>query len=417
MNEEEEIDPMGWRLGRSVVRGIIDARVRDRVTGKIWLIDRQFPIDLKLKGNPLKDLAGCLLMFENPSPAKEDNEGLCPVQMGRVGDITASRKIRMFDLSYQQVSELRQRREPVEFRVGNALLIEWFSNANGRVLIESTDFKIQISDYVWRMTPAEEKEQARKNQEAFERWSEIVEFETNEDEDDEDPYDWTMDEFEWEKQLQESDAMTDRYMELIETYLDHPDREQLIAHEMGWDGLEAEFEDLDEDDDEDGDFAFAGGLAGDDDDDDDDTFVPLEPIARTEGRDWIRAADGNVRHPLSDRAAALAMAIWRCYKAQGLVDEGNRDPDAHALLFNAQTLAAKLAGALDSLAYDDDPDGGFIVACLKRALKQFGQTIHSASIVSQKNILPPAALQAFRDEFFAIRQDILKLMQFYRQLN
>ncbi|HAS82626.1 MAG TPA: hypothetical protein DCS43_08150 [Verrucomicrobia bacterium] len=415
MNNDEEIDPMGWRLNRSVVRGIIDARVRDRVTGKIWLIDRQFPIDLKLKGSPLKDLAGCLLMFENPSPANEDNEGLCPVQMGRTGDITASRKIRMFDLSFQQVTELRQRGEPVDFRVGNALLIEWFSNANGRVIIESTDFKVQISDYTWRMTSAEEKEQARKNQESFDRWSEIVDYETNEDDEDDDLYNWTMDEFDWEKQLQESDAMTDRYMELIETYLDHPEREQLIAHEMGWDGLEDVFEDMDEDDDADGAFAFAGGLS--DDDDDDEPFLPLEPIAKTEGRDWILAADGKVKHPLSDRAATLAMNIWRCYKAQGLTDEGMRDPDAQSLLFNAQTLSAKLAGALDSLAYDDDPDGGFIVACLKRSLKQFGQTIHCASIVSQKNILPAATLQGFRDEFFAIRQEILNLMQFYRQLN
>jgi len=35
---------MGWQLGCSVVRGEIDARTRDRVTGRIWLLDRQFPI-------------------------------------------------------------------------------------------------------------------------------------------------------------------------------------------------------------------------------------------------------------------------------------------------------------------------------------------------------------------------------------
>jgi len=416
MHEDEEIDPMGWRLGRSVVRGEIDARTRDRVTGRIWLLDRHFPIELTLKGNPLRDLAGCLLQFENPAPETEENEGLCPVQMGRTGDITASRKTRIFDISPQQVSELRQRGEPVNCRIGNALCIEWYSNANGRVTVDSTEFHIRISDFSWRMTAAEEQEQLRKNREAFEHWSYVVAYESDEEEDADiedadDPHDWDMDEFEWEKQLQESDAMTKRYMELIETYLDHPEREQIIAHEMGWDGIDGMF-----DDDDDDEFVFDGETPFDRDDDDD--YMPLEPLAHTEGRDWIRSRDGKIRHPLSDRAATLAMNMWRTCKENGLTDSNaDGDADIQTLLFNAQTISAKLAGALDSLAYEDDPDGGFVVACLKRALKYFGHVIHSASIVGQKNRLPPAVIQGFRDEIFAIRQEVLALMKHYRQIH
>ncbi len=414
MHEDEEIDPMGWQLGCSVVRGEIDARTRDRVTGKIWLLDRHFPIELTLRGNPLRDLAGCLLEFENPSPEPEDNEGLCPVQMGRTGDITASRKTRIFNLSPQQVRELRQRGEPVDCRIGNALTIEWYSNANGRVTVDSTEFLTRISDFTWRMTVEEEEEQLRKNQDAYEDWSGLFAFEDEDDDDDmedfEDPQDWDMDEFAWERQLQESDAMTRRYMELIEVYLDHPEREQIIAHEMGWDGYDGIF-------DHDDDLVYSGESPYDSDDDDDD-YLPLEPLAHTEGRDWIRSRDGKIRHPLSDRAASLAMRMWRICKENGLTDSnGDGDADIQTMLFNAQTISAKLAGALDSLAYEDDPDGAFVVACLKRALNHFGQAITSTSLVSQKNRLSPAVIQGFRDEIFAIRQDVLALMKHYRQIN
>jgi hypothetical protein len=222
-----------------------------------------------------------------------------------------------------------------------------------------------------------------------------------------------MDEFEWEKQLQESDAMTKRYMELIETYLDHPEREQIIAHEMGWDGVDGYFGGDDE-------LVFDSVPfdSDDDDDTDDDDYIPLEPLAHTEGRDWIRSRDDKIRHPLSDRAATLAMRMWSVCKENGLTErDDDGDPDVHAMLFNAQTISAKLAGALDSLAYDDDPDGGFVVACLKRSLGYFGQVITNLSIVSQKNLFAPAILQGFRDELFAIRQEVLRLMQQYRQMH
>lgn len=418
MHEDEEIDPMGWRLSRSVVRGEIDSRVRDAVRGKLWLVDRSFPIELTLKGNPLRDLAGCLLTFENPAPEVEDNEGLCPIQMGRTGNITASLKVHVFDVPPESVEELHRRGEPVNRQISNALSIEWFSNANGRVVLEATGFHLKISDFTWRMTPEEEKRQLLRNQESEERWAEIV---AEEDEDDDldmeeygDSSDWYMDEFEWERQLQESDAMTERYMQLIEALLDHPDRERMIAHEMGWSSLEDAWDDDDVDDD---DLVFDSDDPSAWDVDDTTDIAPLNPIPQSEGKDWIRGRDGKIRHPLTERASILAMHIWRCCKENGRTGNAGGDPDIHNLLFQAQTLSAKLSGALDSLAYDDDPDGGFVVACLKRTLRLFGMAVHAAGIVSQKNLLPAASLKAFRDEFFGIRQEILALMQHYRQIN
>src|SRR6266404_65168 len=44
--------------------------------------------------------------------------------------------------------------------------------------------------------------------------------------------DW--DEYDWERFLQQQDHKTEKYMELLEKYLDDPNRDQIIAREMGW---------------------------------------------------------------------------------------------------------------------------------------------------------------------------------------
>ena len=46
--------------------------------------------------------------------------------------------------------------------------------------------------------------------------------------------DQTWDEYDWERFLQQQDHKTEKYMELLEKYLDDPQRDQIIAREMGW---------------------------------------------------------------------------------------------------------------------------------------------------------------------------------------
>jgi hypothetical protein len=412
--QEQEVDPLGWRISDSVVRGEIDSRERDRVTGRIWLLDREFPIEITLRGNPMRDIAGCLLVFENPDPMPEDNEGLSPVQMGVPGIITASRKERVLDVITPETGAPEL--EAVQ-KIGNAIWIEWFSNANGRVVIHATDFLYTISDYAWRMKPEEEQNQITNSEKAHQQWKEVVASENGEFDDDPDDFEdsgWYMDEFEWERQFQESDALSSRYMLLMETYLNHPNRENIIAHEMGWNSS-----DLPDEDGEDEDGNPFDWIDEDDDEsewDDFDFDDTMTPIPETEGIDWIRTEDGRIRHPLSQRATDVVQSIWRVSKdlATGPEDPGS---DLQAMLFHAQTLNAKLSGALDSLAYDDAPDGGFVVACLKRALQSFALTIKALGSVAQQNLLPSSRVSAFRDELFFIRQEILRLMHHYRHIS
>ena len=46
--------------------------------------------------------------------------------------------------------------------------------------------------------------------------------------------DGAWDEYDWERFLQQQDHKTEKYMELLEKYLDDPQRDQIIAREMGW---------------------------------------------------------------------------------------------------------------------------------------------------------------------------------------
>src|SRR5881396_2296827 len=45
------------------------------------------------------------------------------------------------------------------------------------------------------------------------------------------------DEYDWERFLQQQDHKTEQYMQLLEKYLDDPQRDEIIAREMGWSQL------------------------------------------------------------------------------------------------------------------------------------------------------------------------------------
>lgn len=420
MNNEFEIDPMGWRIGKSVVRGEIDARKKGHITGRIWLADRLFPILLNLKGNALRDVAGTLLEFKNPHPEADDTSGLCPVQMGHVGQITASRRMKAYDLPAEKVAQLLKRGEPVFKKVCNCLVIEWFSSANGRVVLETPHFDVKVCGFSWRMSHDEEARQIENNRESYERWSEFLQHDEL-DENDEDCdfiFDqWEMDEFEWEKYLQESDMMSRRYMEVIEALIDHPDRDFMIAHEMGWDGMDSD-DALDDDFDDDEPFdEVHSEVFPDKEPVDMNGDLSLEPIPEKEGREWVRGKDGHIRHPLCQRTFVLVNHLWSSYKSAGihkLAASTQSGKNLHNLLFQVQTLNAKLSGALDGLAYDSDPDGGFVVACLKRTLKHVDLSLHACNELKEQGMLPSDVMHFFRSELFGIRQDILNLMSFYR---
>lgn len=135
---------MAWRLGEHVLRGEVDNRQRGRVTGRVWLMGVETPLSLDLRGDAHPDLAGCALRFINPRPTLWLGAPPARLQRGAVGDITAARKVRVFDVPLAEaLATLRAGGAPPE-HLANSLYLEWFSDANGRVVIESADYRLEI---------------------------------------------------------------------------------------------------------------------------------------------------------------------------------------------------------------------------------------------------------------------------------
>src|SRR5207247_2525539 len=128
--------------------------VKGVVRGQIWIEGRADPVILELTGNAWPDLAGCLLKFSNPFERipHPGLDTLRTVQRGTIGDLTASRKVRVFDIPTHEAYLMCKRGEKPPEHMANSFYLEWFSEENGRVVIESTDYLLEISAPEWRMT-------------------------------------------------------------------------------------------------------------------------------------------------------------------------------------------------------------------------------------------------------------------------
>ena len=395
---------MAFRIDNIVVRGQIDNRVKGIVTGKIWLDGRAEPIVLDLEGNAWPDLAGCLLTFTNrgkPTPDAQA-EALAVLQQGTIGDLTASRKVRVLEVPVEEAMAKSRRDEKAPEHMANSLYLEWFSDFNGRVVIESTDYELTISPPQWRMTKEDEENRAKMAAEGMagfmRRLTEAIEVHKRGQKDP----DENWDEFDYEKLFKESDARTDKYGELLDKYGYSEEAQEKIAEQMGWNRNE---------DDEDGDLMSVDEMNAI-------TEAALnepqpEPDPHREGIDWIRSADGDIRHPLQHRCFESGIKFWKRMEDLGLAD--SEDQDLGQFLFEFQTTGVKLAGALNTFARDlEISDPAFTVAALKRALDHLHKSLAGLEAVSERKLLPASLIEEARKESLEIREAILQLMQEFR---
>lgn len=397
---------VAWRIHGSVIRGEIDNRVKGRVCGKLWLAGLAGPVKLDLEGNACPDLAGCLFKFKNPAKTfpMRKKPAFNPLQRGRIGSLSASQKVRVFTIPDEEAFEMIERGEKPPERTANALYLEWFSEGNGRVVIESTDFELEISTPEWRLTPAEEKQRADGAEAGWEMFSKQLNDALEKHKRGQKDPEAEWDEHDYEKFLKESDARTDKYIELLEKYGDSDEAEEKIAREMGWlreltpEEAEAENRRIEEMN-----RACEETL----------NEPPPEPEPHREGIDWIRTADGDLAHPLQLRCSESAMKFWKQADRLGL--EKCEDKDLWQFIFEFQTTGAKLAGALSGIAEGREfGDAAFTVACLKRALDHLHQSQAGLEAVAPKKLLPEKTIVEARKELFEIREGILKLMDEFR---
>ena len=178
-------------------------------------------------------------------------------------------------------------------------------------------------------------------------------------------------------------------MRLLEEYLDDPQRDEIIAREMGWTQLLDARDwsgELDAPPDED--------AAQEDDRGIDETFKSAETF---EGHDLYRAA--------------FALTIW----IDHLFDRNDllsNEPAAVKLATQAAVANAKLAAALSG---DSLSEIGMTIAYLKRALKAITVSMDAAAQLLSEKLITPSQHCVLQQRLFQVRDGIIDLMGEYRR--
>lgn len=202
--------------------------------------------------------------------------------------------------------------------------------------------------------------------------------------------DRVWDEYQWERFLQQQDQKTEKYMELLEKYLDHPQRDQIIAREMGWTQLLNADTWSDEVD----------ALLAEESSSEENEEPAVESI--------LQAVDGFEDHALYRSAFALTVWIDQLFDSQSSLQN---EPAAVKLATHSALASAKLAAALS----DDDLDElGMTIAYLKRALKAITMSMEAGAQLLSEALITPRQHAVLKKRLFEVRDGIIALMGQYR---
>ncbi|HEX8372528.1 MAG TPA: hypothetical protein VF585_07095 [Chthoniobacterales bacterium] len=193
------------------------------------------------------------------------------------------------------------------------------------------------------------------------------------------------DEYDWERFMQDQDRKTEQYMELLEKYLDDPNRDQIIAREMGWTHLTDE--------------------TGHNWADEAEMFLDAETI-------------GDEISPEEDAAAFSSFETDPLYRAcielsgeLGIALDENPSLQNHPLAIKMATHSAigsaKLAAALN----DDDLDEmGMTLAYLKRALRAITISLEALLELQKHALIDDHRGQILAQRVFQVRDGIVTKM-------
>jgi hypothetical protein len=197
------------------------------------------------------------------------------------------------------------------------------------------------------------------------------------------------DEYDWERFLQQQDGKTEKYMQLLETYLDDPRRDEIIAREMGWTQL-LDAKDWSAEVD-----ALLDENAGEDEETDTD---PPDASAET-----------FQEHDLYRAAFDLTLWIDRLFDQNPALQN---EPAAVKLATHAALASAKLAAALSGDQLDEI---GMTIAYLKRALKAITTSMSAAAQLRKAaGLISRSEYSVLQQRLFEVRDGIVGLMGEYR---
>jgi len=405
---------MALRLHTSITHGEIDNTERGRVRAKLWFIGRAQPVELDLDGDAWRDVAGTRVTFVNPTPLDQpEARHLHGAHTGMAGDITASRKVKVFTVPEEEWKEAyRQDRiaeVPTEWR--NSLYLEWFTIAQGRCVVESADFEITISPHVWEMDEDEEGAQKLANMQAMRDFlAAIIQRPEPKEDADEDDDDTAFTEEAWEEQLKASDRLTDASLEAYEKYGDDDDSDEKTAFVMGWDHLLEDMADAQE------------GVQPSEDDSDEKKRrqhwgeLMQEACEEVENDDsWKdEEEEADEPHPLKEKARDYLIHVMDELRATEMNEDRGMDRE-HPLdrfMSNVMQISGKLAGALHSRRDLEDPmQSGYILAITKRCLNWANEALAALNdLLTREDYAAHRPLfESWREGLFELRQGITLL--------
>lgn len=372
---------MALRLDTAVIRGEIDNTTRGNVRGKLWLVGREDPVIMDLRGNAWRNVTGCKITFANPNPSPGPASAVRPKQRGHVGDITASYK--------------------GECATANVLYIEWFSEENGRVFIEGTGFEVSISAWVWEMDEAEEEAQKMSNLQAMREWLAGIIQRPELKEEAEEEFDAS--EESWEDSLKLSDRLTDANMEAIEKYGVDGLHDGRIAFVMGWDHMLRGSSEREPDDDSEGEAWKEGQevlpeLDGIENELDDQAFSDFLEESKIEA------------HPLQTMAHDFVLRLLSEIEEDRSENTptSNDDTPLDRFIRNSLNISGKLTGALGTQDFGGSFQTGHTLAILRRCLNWSNDAFAALSELMEDPEWKDRQelLNDFRAELFAIRDGI-----------
>lgn len=402
---------MALRLDTAIIRGEIDNTTRGNVRGKLWLVGHADPVELDLRGDAWRDVAGSKVSFTNPKPeAQPATAHLQAKQKGWVGDITASRKVKAPRAPGEEWIESCKQggAAPAEWR--NSLYIEWFSQTNGRVVIESASFEVSVSEWIWEMDAADEEAQKMANMQAMRTWlaGVIQRPDAAEEPDGEEEFDDS--EEAWEDSLKQSDRLNDAYSEALEKYGDEAFDDDRVSFVMGWDHM------LNHD---------GPGAAPDDEDEGEawkaaaESMPDLTPEELEEIEEEMIDDEAPDRHPLHKRSYELVLRLLTDLKEENAEKPraDDEDPPLDRFIRNTMNISGKLAGALGTRRFRGSENRGYTLAILRRCLNWANDALAALNELDERPEWQGRQhlLHEFRTELFALRDGMTDLRKELRE--
>ncbi len=410
---------MAWRVEEQVVRGEIDNRTPGRVVGQIWFVGREEPVVLDLEGNPWRDLAGHVLKFSNPEAKAGDGSELSVYQKGSVGDITASRKVKVPECTMDELMEFYKAKQPFPWHWGNSFYLEWYSDTNGRVVIEAAHYQLELDgEPAWTMSAEDETAQqlaaAGAMANFMARMGELAGGAEHDDlEDDDEPR--SPEEALADEEDEKMQLLLDRVTARLERgELDLCEFDRVYAEERA--RLMRERGEKDPE---------------------------LTPEEAEERRQWIEEMNAiaeealvdleaekwkgerqfeDEHHPLVEKCSDLAVQLYHDVRNAGWVGEAEQAEHPLREIVNGVTTAgAKLAGALGmSSRYDEWPPersiAGNVIVRLKKARGYLRDAISGLDSADAEGLATPEWRQNTRVEISAILGQTQELLREVREV-